>query len=407
MQNFCQSKFIAERLTQARKARGLTAISLADLVGITSGAISKYERSKNAPKSETLKLLADKLNFPQSFFYTPIGDSIDKKCFKWRSLATATKFSRERGEAKYEWVARITSYFSNYFDFPEVNIPTIDLPRDFREIKSSDIDRAAQLCREFWGIGFSPIKDLVLLLENNGIIVTRLQLGADKQDAFSEWEDGDFPYIFLGTDKNVCVRSRFDAAHELGHLILHRSVRKEDYKNPALNKLIEKQAHRFAAEFLIPRREFFKDLWTPSLEAYSALKERWRVSIKGMIVHSHRHGILNDNQYQRMMISYNRKYKEEGEPLDNVWLCEKPRLLSRCVDALINAGIKSKDDILNDLSLYAHDVEEITGVRRGYFSPKNTEVIQFIPKLKHSLNKNTNEKVIDIHSRNKIIFEDD
>lgn len=384
MKNFSRDSFVGERLTQARKARGLTALSLADLIGVTSSALSKYEHSKNAPKSDTLQLLADKLNFPPSFFYKPIITDINNRCIKWRSLATSTKFSRERGEAKYTWVRDLAIYFSNYFDFPAINIPKIDLPHDFREIKNSHIERAAQECRDAWGIGQAPINDLVLLLENNGVIITRIQLGAEKQDAFSEWEETDFPYMFLGSDKNICVRSRFDAAHELGHLLLHKNVKPEEYKKPELNKLIEGQANRFAASFLLPKNEFFKELWAPTLEAYGTLKQRWKVSIKGMIVHSHRHGVLNDNQYQRMMINYSRRYHKDGEPFDDVWPCEKPRLLARCVEALIDSKIKSKEDLLNNLSLFGNDLAEITGMPRNYFSVKDSDVIMF-PKLKDSI----------------------
>lgn len=389
MQTINSANFIGERLTQARKARGITAISLAELIGVTSGAISKYENSKNSPKSETLSLLAEKLNFPQSYFFQPIDQSISSRCIKWRSLASVSKLSIERGEARYDWARKFTAYIESYFDLPKINIPTLDLPKDFRELQGKDIDEAANQCREYWGLGQSPINDLVLLLENNGVIVSRIQFDADKQDAFSEWDEYDHPYVFLGTDKNVGVRSRFDAAHELGHLILHRNVKKEEYRNSIFHKQIESQAHRFASAFLMPKNEFFKSLWAPTFEAYSALKPRWKVSIKAMIVYSHRHGVLNDNQYQRMLIQYSRNYKN-GEPLDDVLTCEKPRLLARCVEALVDSKIKTKDEILNDLSLFAGDVADIVGLPKKYFMPKATDVVQLLPKLKNLQEFSTN-----------------
>src|SRR3546814_6566541 len=39
-------------------------------------------------------------------------------------------------------------------------------------------------------------------------------------DAFSCWRNGQ-PFVFLNTFKSA-ERSRFDAAHELAHLVLHR-----------------------------------------------------------------------------------------------------------------------------------------------------------------------------------------
>ncbi|MBK8210507.1 MAG: ImmA/IrrE family metallo-endopeptidase [Rhodospirillales bacterium] len=63
----------------------------------------------------------------------------------------------------------------------------------------------------------------------------------DTVSAFSFWEGG-HPFIFLGADKQSAARSRFDAAHELGHLILHRGVAEEDLEAD-LNRF-EREAHR-------------------------------------------------------------------------------------------------------------------------------------------------------------------
>src|SRR6476646_6900902 len=53
------------------------------------------------------------------------------------------------------------------------------------------------------------------------------------------------PLILLTDDKSNYVRSRFDAAHELGHLVMHAKADPND-------RSIERQAHDFAASFLLP-----------------------------------------------------------------------------------------------------------------------------------------------------------
>ena len=55
----------------------------------------------------------------------------------------------------------------------------------------------------------------------------------------------DRPVVVLGADKGQSDRSPFDAAHELGHLVLHRPEH-------AGTREVETQAHRFAAAFLMP-----------------------------------------------------------------------------------------------------------------------------------------------------------
>jgi hypothetical protein len=50
--------------------------------------------------------------------------------------------------------------------------------------------------------------------------VFSLSVDAAEVEAFSMWKEG-APFIFLNTGKSA-EHGRFDAAHELGHLVLHR-----------------------------------------------------------------------------------------------------------------------------------------------------------------------------------------
>ena len=366
--------FVGVRLAQARRARGMTAVTLAELLGVTSTTISQYEHGKQAPRPEMLERLAQKLNIPPPFFLRSVMVVEGERATKWRSNTTATKFARERAEIRYEWLREIVAYLSAYLDFPLLNLPTVPVPVDFRELTHADIDAAAAACRSFWELGTGPAPNLALLLESNGVIVSRAQLHAEGLDAFSEWLPGDLPYVFLGSDLGVGVRSRFDAAHELGHLVMHRHVSKKQFGKPEDFKVLERQAHRFAAAFLLPKEQFFRELWAPTLDAFSALKPRWKTSIKGMIVHSHRHGLLSDTQYQRMMINYNRRWKD-GEPSDDVVKIEQPKLLSRCFELILSEKIRTRDQLLVDLPFPARDIEELVGLPRGFLTERAADVV--------------------------------
>ncbi|WP_431014433.1 ImmA/IrrE family metallo-endopeptidase, partial [Campylobacter jejuni] len=62
---------------------------------------------------------------------------------------------------------------------------------------------------------------VVQALEAHGIIALRLPTETDAAvDAFSTYS-GARPLVFLSPTKDDKARSRFDAAHELGHLVLH------------------------------------------------------------------------------------------------------------------------------------------------------------------------------------------
>jgi hypothetical protein len=49
-------------------------------------------------------------------------------------------------------------------------------------------------------------------------------------------------------------------------------------KNPAEFRLIEDQAHRFAAAFNLPAKGFADQLWAPTLDAFLALKPHWTLT---------------------------------------------------------------------------------------------------------------------------------
>lgn len=393
--------FIGARLAQARKARGMTASTLSEILGVTSASISQYEHDKQAPRPELTERLASKLNMPPTFFLRELPPEGGERATKWRSNTTATKVARERAEIRYEWLREVVAYLSGYLNFPDVNIPFVDgLPADFKELTHADIDRAAEHCRVHWGLGTGPAPDLVQLLESNGVIVSRGRLNAEGLDAFSEWLPNDLPYVFLGSDVNVGVRSRFDTAHEIGHLVMHRFVSKKQFGKPEDFKILERQAHRFAAAFLLPKEQFFKELWAPTLDAFASLKPRWKTSIKGMIVHCHRHGLLGDTQYQRAMINYNRRWKN-GESGDLEILPEQPRFLARCVELVINEGVRTVDQLLADLPFGSDVIEELVGLPRGFLSGNSAEVIPLSqPSIKSDFARGDGNVVsVDFSSR--------
>lgn len=202
------------------------------------------------------------------------------------------------------------------------------------------------------------------------MIVSRLRLVADGLDAYARWSDRDgCPYMILGADKSSAVRSRYDAAHELGHLLLHR-------RNLASvdNKRLEAQAFRFASAFLLPAQSFVKELWAPTLDAFRSLKDRWRVSIGVMIKRSGELGLLEADQTQRMWINYNRRGWRQVEPHDEVLPIEQPRLLRRSFEMLVKDGIRTKAQIILDIPYAARDLEEIARLPSGYFHDEGPEI---------------------------------
>jgi len=375
--------FVSQRLTEARESLGLTKVALSELIDVTPTAVSQYE-SGTSPRPEVLEQISQKLGFPRSFFLRqPIPDD-DSPIF-WRSNAAATKIARQRGLQRLKWSKQITSYLTEYFEFPKVDFPDELFPSiDFRELTTEDIEETANRLRQFWGFGQGPVPDLLLELENSGTITGRINMAAEHLDAFSQWStSAGIPFVLIGRDRASAARSRFDAAHELGHLLLHRKVDRKRINSKEDFNLIEKQAHRFAAAFLLPGKAFADELWTPSLDGFLALKERWRVSISMMVMRCESIGITEKEETQRLYINYNRRGWRAEEPLDSVLKHEEPKILRRSFEALIREGIKSRQQIIDDLALPIREVEQLGGLPTGFLSGNQAEVKAF-PSLRGS-----------------------
>ena len=394
--------FIGERLTEARQSFGLTKVALAEMINVSPAAISQYESGPQTPRPDVMDRIAEKLGFPRSFFLRPVvGDDSDP--IFWRSNASATQVARERCLQRLRWIKEIRSYLGEFFDFPKLDLPTFYIPNDFRTLTSHDIERFAQECRDWWNFGQGPIPDLLLELENSGVIAARINVAADTLDAFSQWPSSfDVPYVLLGRDKASAVRSRFDAAHELAHLLLHRSIDRRRVNSKADWKILEQQAHRFAAAFLLPAKSFVEELWAPTLDGMLARKERWKVSVGMMIVRCEHLGLVGPEETRRLWINYNRRGWRGEEPLDVILKAEEPRVLRRSFEALIDEGIRTREQIVSDLCLPAREIEELSALPRGYLSGQQAELKAF-PRLKTASGGESrgDAEVISIFDRRK------
>lgn len=213
------------------------------------------------------------------------------------------------------------------------------------------------------GLGFGPISNVLALLENKGISVCRYELDGEKVEAFSFW-NGARPFIFMASEKECGVRARFDLAHELGHLILHKWVEERELENRDTLKRIEREADRFAGAFLLPQRSFQNEIYTARLDAFIALKRRWRVSIQAMIYRCSDLGLFDSDQVLnlRKQISF-RKWRSK-EPLDDPSIIpvEQPKLLRRAIELIIQGNRKRPDEIVDDLALNPRLIEAFYGL---------------------------------------------
>jgi len=350
---------------QARLSRGLTQTALATMVGRSSGTVSKWEKGDQVPEAEALERLSERLAMPTSWFLTRPPSYGDRVCF-YRSTASVTKEAQVIAHIRLKWLNEISTTLQEWLDWPAVNIPRLG-KNDHLKIADADIEQAAQECRREWRLGLGPISDMVLVLENAGAICLREELGFTRMDGASQWFDTDGrPYVFLAADKANGVRSRFDAAHELGHLVLHRDI--NDLEFSKRYPELERQAHLFAAAFLLPAESFAAELIRPSLDTFIALKSRWKVSVGAMIMRCKQLEIIDEDYATRLWKNYSARGWRKGEPLDDRIEFEPVRLLPRAINLLLSEGGLTKEGLLASLGLGATDCERLCGLPEGFFS---------------------------------------
>jgi Zn-dependent peptidase ImmA (M78 family)/DNA-binding XRE family transcriptional regulator len=362
--------FYGERLREAREARALTASQLAELIGVTKQAVNMYEKSRCRPSEEVFEKISKVLRIPKRYFVRPPQPASKSPIF-YRSMASATQKMRMRAERRLGWIKEILSFLSQYIDFPTINIPDIKPPSDPLVITEKMIEEAAASLREHWKLGEGVINNVALLMENGGVIGSRFNLAANKLDAFSVWDDyTQRPLLVLTADKECAARSRFDAAHELGHLLIHRNVPKPLLANKTVFALMEDQAHYFGRAFLLPARPFARGFLLPTLNTFKNMKQKWKLSIGLMIKRSEELGLISHEQANRLWINRSRQGWATREPFDDEIPPEQPVLLSRSVKLLIDSGKTDAETFLDELGLPAEDVEELTGVSAGYLTGK-------------------------------------
>lgn len=261
--------FDPARLRLARELLQWSQADVARAAGITPAAISQFESGQVPPGGHTVDLLAEKLSVPAAFFGVKAVETHEGF---FRSLRRSSVSERRRARALAHVAHDIASGAPTSV-LPHAAIPThpvgLDAPRQ-------EIEDIAGQIRGQWGVPSGPVENVVELLEEHGVIVIRLPLDSADVDAFS-LPFAEHPVVVLGADKNDRARSRFDAAHELGHLVMHG-------EQVWGLKEVEDQAHQFAAAFLMPERDIYPELperadWRELFR----LKTRWQVSLAALL----------------------------------------------------------------------------------------------------------------------------
>lgn len=270
------------RIRLARERRALTLARLARMTHISRQSLADYENAHATPTQETLRAIAAALDFPPAFFTSEEVDEVPSEAVAFRARAKTSMRKQKAVRSQAALAVEFNDWLDEHFSLPEPTVPTYGKPPP---------EAAADMVRSLWALGETATPNMVHLLEAHGVRVFSLDSEHQEVDAFSFWRDA-VPYVFLNTGKSG-ERGRFDAAHELGHLVMHGHDR--SLSGPEA----EREANRFAGAFLMPRADVVARMPTGAqVDQVLKAKSIWRVSAMALTHRLHEVDLLSDWQYR-------------------------------------------------------------------------------------------------------------
>jgi Zn-dependent peptidase ImmA (M78 family)/DNA-binding XRE family transcriptional regulator len=329
--------FNYSRVDLARRRIGLTKQKFAEEIGVSPRMLRKYESDQSEPSALTIQRMAQVLKFPVAFFY---GDSLDEPTpggVSFRSLSSLTDRKRDQALASGALALALSDWIDARFELPTPNVP---------QYGGSTPESAAAAVREAWGLGERPVTNMIHLLEAHGVRVYSLAEDI-ALDGFSFWRSNT-PCIFLNEGKTV-EHGRMDAAHELGHLVLHA------HGGPS-GRDAERQAFAFGAAFLMPRDSVLAKIPRGAdLLTLVDSKSYWKVSAASLARRTYQLGLITEWQYRSMCVALSKYGKtHEPQPLRQP---ETSQVLGKVMRTL-RAEHVDQSRIADDLSIPASELSK-------------------------------------------------
>ncbi|MFF1491492.1 ImmA/IrrE family metallo-endopeptidase [Streptomyces sp. NPDC058304] len=155
----------------------------------------------------------------------------------------------------------------------------------------------------------------------------------------------------LSTEKTA-ERGRFDAAHELGHLVLHGE------EQVPHGPQAEGEAHRFAAALLMPAADVLAYApRNPSTNWILQAKRRWKVAAMALAHRLHELNLTTEWQYRTHCVELGRLGYRKAEP-QSALVREASQVLGKVFTALRAEGTPPSD-VARDLQLRPADLNDL------------------------------------------------
>ena len=299
-------EFNHRRLELARQARGLTQAELAASLDISQGRLSKMEKGLCVVDAGLYDKLSTSLGYPPSFFQAP--EHLYGMPLRYhRKKQSVPKRELDRVHAQVAIACtHVQRLWENVDIEQEHKLPRLDV-----DDHDDAVEEIARMVRGAWMLPRGPVDSVVARIEAAGIVVVEIDFGVSGLDAIGMRFPDPIPPVIFVSHSTPGDRMRFSLAHELGHLVMH-TVPPE---NAA--EVMEKQADRFAAEFLMPSEDVLPDLRHRRLDVarLGALKEYWRVAMTALLGKAKTLGVVTERQARYLYVQMSSLGYRTREPV--------------------------------------------------------------------------------------------
>lgn len=339
-------EIFSERFKSARLMKGFSLQDLADALDnqLSRQALHRYEKGEVIPDSEKINLLSKALNVNPDYFFRSTKVELGEVEFRKLSKMPQKEASRIKEITKEK--------LSRYLELEEI----LGLPNEFKDYlkdfeivtKYEQVNRAAELLRDKWGLGKGPIFNIVELLEDKNIKVVDLRVN-DDFDGLQTRVNGTIPVVAYNANKiNKPDRIRFTLLHELAHLLLKFGDITERQK--------ETLCHQFAGAMLLPEKTLKAELGDYrnklSINELGNIKKQYGISMQAIVMRAKDCGIINEHYTKQFFFLIRQMNWKVDEPVEYNGAEESNRFEQLLFRALIEDQISmSKAASLNNQSL--------------------------------------------------------
>lgn len=300
--------FNPQMVELAREAKGYSRAEFARLLGVSQPKVSRVEEGISEPTPDELTRYAELLDQPTGlFFQHGVLRSQNPVSFFRKTtslpLKTVTQFSARMNLRRLEILREIEPIgLRSFTSIPHISVESIE-----------QVELAAAELRRWWRLPRGPIKNLTQVVEDAGCVIELFDFGVGKIDALALGGGTTHPVVFLNRAYPI-DRRRFSLAHEVGHLVLHRSI----------TETVEDEANVFAGALLMPAEDIVSELYPLNVEKLIQLKAKWGCSMQAILKRAAKLNRISERSERFLWMQLGQLGYRTSEPLKGDLPDEQP-----------------------------------------------------------------------------------